>query len=247
MGSTGRVVDRDTISAITHADVPFANPLSEAAIEEAIGLLALPDGATAIDVGCGNGEILHRLKRRHRSVTTMGIEPSPRWAAVARERVDMVHAAPLAEVAPMESAWDVVVCIASSHAFGTWRDALLGMRRLARPGGRALVGEGFWRRPPSPGYLEVLGGASEDELPFHDGLLDGAGEADFEVEDERIASDADWARYEETLIANGERYLSSSGVEARELRAWVEAAKARRHHPDGRDTLGFALLTLRAV
>ena len=239
-------MDRDTVSAITHGDVPFANPLSEKAVEEAIGLLALPDGATAIDVGCGNGEILFRLKRRHRRVTTMGIEPSAKWAAIAHERVDMVHEAPLARVAPMQGAWDVVVCIASSHAFGTWLDALHGMRALARPGGRALVGEGFWRRPPSAGYLEALGGAREDELPYRDALLDGARAAGWEVEDERVASDADWARYEETLIANGERYLDSEG-EVAELRAWVDRARARWNHPDGRDTLGFALLTLRAV
>lgn len=238
-------MDRDAVTSITHGDVPFANPLSEADVEEAIGLLAVPAGGTAIDVGCGNGEVLFRLKRRHPGVTTMGIEPSRRWAAIAHERVDLVHEAPLAEVAPMEGAWDVVVCIASSHAFGTWRDALFGLRRLARPGGRALVGEGFWRRTPSEGYLAALGGASVNELPYHDGLLAGAREAGWEVEDERIASDADWARYEETLIANGERYLAEHDAPA--VRRWVEAAKARWNRPDGRDTLGFALLTLRAV
>jgi cyclopropane fatty-acyl-phospholipid synthase-like methyltransferase len=241
---TSLVVDRDTVSAITHGDVPFANPLSEADVEEAIGLLAVPAGGTAIDVGCGNGEILARVKRRH-GVTTMGIEPSARWAKLAHERVDMVHESTLAEVAPMEGAWDVVVCIASSHAFGSWRDALVGMRRLARPGGRALVGEGFWRRTPSPSYLQALGGATEDELPYHGALLAGALAAGWEVEDERIASDADWTRYEETLIANGDRHLATQ--DAAPLRAWVESARARWNHPDGRDTLGFALLTLRAV
>ncbi|HEX2087913.1 MAG TPA: methyltransferase, partial [Solirubrobacteraceae bacterium] len=216
-------MDRETISALTHGRLPFANPLSEADVEEAIGLLAIPAGGTALDVGCGNGEVLARVKRRH-DVTTMGIEPSPRWAAAARERVDIVHAAPLAEVAPMEAAWDLVVCIASSHAFGTWSDALFGLRRLARPGGRALVGEGFWRRPPSPGFLEALGGASADELPDHDGLLAGARAAGWQVEDERVASDADWALYEETLIANGERALAAH--EDADLRAWVAAARA---------------------
>lgn len=238
-------MDRDTLSAITHRGLPFASPLSEADVEEAIGLLAVPDGATALDVGCGNGEVLARIKRRH-EVTTMGIEPSAARAEQARERVDIVHQAPLAKVAPMEAAWDVVVCIASSQAFGTWRDALAGLRRLVRPHGRALVGEGFWRRPPSPSYLAALGAGSADELPDHDGLLDGARACRWIVEDERVASDADWARYEEALIANGARHLADHG-DVPELRAWVDAARARREHPDGRDTLGFALLTLRAA
>ncbi len=238
------VVRRSDLSVITHGDLPFANPLAEADVDAAIAALSLPPAGTALDVGCGNGEILARVKRRH-AVTTMGVEPSPRWAAVAHERVDLVHTATLEEVAPMEGAWDLVVCVASSHAFGGWRQAFAGLRRLARPGGAALVGEGFWRRPPSGSYLESLGGASAAELPDHAGLLAGAEAAGWQVEAERVAADAAWAAYEETLIANGERALAEHDDHA--LRAWVRRARSRWEHPDGRDTLGFALLTLRAA
>ena len=58
-----------------------------------------------------------------------------------------------------------------------------------------------------------------------------------------VASDADWAAYEETLIANGEAELAQGDDPT--LREWVEAARARWERPDGKDTLGFALLTLR--
>jgi SAM-dependent methyltransferase len=236
-------VDRDTVSAITHGDLPFASPLSERDIDDAIAALRLPPASTALDVGCGNGEVLARVKHRHK-VLAMGVEPSPRSAALARERIALVHQAPLAEIDPVEGAWDLVICIASSHAFGTWADALAGLRRLARPGGHGLVGEGFWRRAPSDEYLALLG-ARADELPDHDGLLERAGAVGWEVLEERIASDADWAAYEETLIANGERHLAEE--DAPELREWVERARRRWQHPDGRDTLGFALLTLRAA
>jgi SAM-dependent methyltransferase len=239
-------VDRDTISAITHGDLPFASPLSGAAVDAAIAGLKLPPGATAIDVGCGNGEVLARVKRHHHDVTTMGIEPSHRWADIAHEQVDIVHTAPLERVAPMEGTWDLVVCIASSHAYGSWLDALHGLRRLARPGAYGLVGEGFWRRRPTASYLELLGGAREDELPDRERLRAGVSAAGWQIVDERVASDEDWAAYEETLIANGERHVAEH-AHASELRAWVEAARARWNHPDGRDTLGFALLTLRAA
>ena len=236
-------MDRARLSAITHQGLAFASPLSEAALEEAIGLLAVPEGGTALDVGCGNGEVLARLKRRH-GVTTMGIEPSAAWAAAAHERVDLVHESTLADVAPMEGAWDVVVCIGASHAFGTWLGALAGVRRLVRPGGRALVGEGFWAREPSAAYLAALGAASADELPDRDSLLDAARACGWDVEDERIASAADWQRYEQTLVANGERYLAEH-PDGR-LREWLDAARARWAQPEGRETLGFALLTLHA-
>ena len=237
-------MDRDTISAITHGDLPFASPLSERDVDAAIAGLSLPPGATALDVGCGNGEVLARIKRRH-EVTTMGVEPAHRFAAVAHERVDVVHEARLEEVAPMEGAWDLVVCIASSHAFGRWDAALHGLRRLARPGGWALVGEGFWRREPSASYLAALGAESADELPDRSRLMDGVRAAGWRVVAERVASDEDWAAYEEALIANGERHLATHDVPG--LRAWVDAARARWEHPEGRDTLGFALLTLRTA
>jgi hypothetical protein len=58
-----------------------------------------------------------------------------------------------------------------------------------------------------------------------------------------VAAPEDWARYEETLIANGDKALAEH--EDENLRRWVEAARTRWNHPDGRDTLGFSLLTLR--
>jgi hypothetical protein len=146
-----------------------------------------------------------------------------------------------------EGAYDLVCCVASSHAFGTWAEALSGLAGLARsPGGLALVGEGFWRRAPSAGYLERLGGATADELPESlEALEAGARDAGWEMLASTVASDADWAAYEEGLIANGEAWLARDPDAG--LHAWVDAARARWDGDGGRDTMGFALLTLRRV
>ena len=223
----------------------FANPMSEAAIDAAVDALQLADGARVLDVGCGAGELLARIKARH-GARTEGIEPAPEWAAAARERgVDVVHEAAFRDVTLELGGYDLVCCLASSHALGSWADALGGLAALARrSGGLGLVAEGFWRRAPSAGYLERLGGASPDELAGGLAELEsGARGAGWEVVDEVVAADADWAAYEETLIANGAAELAHN--DDPELRRWVEAARARWGHPDGRDTMGFALLTLR--
>jgi hypothetical protein len=140
-----------------------------------------------------------------------------------------------------------VCCLAASQALGRWDEALGGLVALARPGGGlGLVAEGFWRRAPSAGYLERLDGASSDGLPGGLAELEaGARAAGWNVLAAATASDEDWAAYEETLIANGEAELARA--DDPDLRAWVEAARARWEHPDGKDTLGFALLTLRRV
>lgn len=237
-------MDRATLSAITHRRVPFANPLSPAAIDEAITALRLPDGARALDVGCGAGELLARLAARH-SLRTEGIEPAPEWAETARSRADVVHEAPFAEVTLEHGVYDLVCCLASSHAIGSWEESLRALAGLARPdGGLGLVGEGFWQREPSAGYLERLGGASADELPLGvAGLEAGARDAGWEVLASAVASPADWALYEETLLANGEAALARRPDP--DLRAWVDAARARWEGEGGQDTMGFALLTLR--
>jgi SAM-dependent methyltransferase len=223
--------------------VPFANPLPEAAIDDAIAALPLQAGARALDVGCGAGELLARVKARH-GARTEGIEPAPEWAAAARKRVDVVHEARFNEVTLELGGYDLVCCVASSHAIGRWDQALGALATLTRRGGLGLAGEGFWQRAPSAGYLERLGGASPDDLPSGlAGLEEGARAAGWEVLGSDVASDADWAAYEETLLANGEAALAAE--EDPDLRAWVDAARARWEDEGGRDTMGFALLTLR--
>jgi hypothetical protein len=125
--------------------------------------------------------------------------------------------------------------------------ALARLTELTPPGGHVLVGDGFWAREPADAYLEALGGATRDELTDYAGLVR-AGErhglASIYV---RVATDADWDRYEWTLTANGERFVAEhpDAPEVAELREWNAAARNRVLGPGGRGTMGFALVLLR--
>jgi hypothetical protein len=232
-----------------HAAVPFMNPLGEAAVDAAIAALALPDGARVVETGCGAAELLVRVLEAFPDTRGVGIDPDPhalaraRVAAAARlpeDRVPELIAASAEEAGLAEGAYDLVINVASSHAHGGFPEALGALAALARPaGGRVLLGEGFWRRPPSPAFLDALGGATADELPLGlDALLDAARAAGLEPLASVVASDADWAAYEDGLATEAERYDDGDAV------AYARRIRARHALPDGRTTLGFALLTL---
>ena len=141
------------------------------------------------------------------------------------------------DAAALAGRFDAVINVGSSHAHGGFPVAIEALRALAPV---ALYGEGFWQRPPSEDFLSALGGATVDELSDLDGLRAAVRSVGFEIVHESCASDEDWARYEETLAANAERH------DAPDARAYARQIRERRALPGGTDTLGFALLVLRA-
>ena len=219
-------MDRAEASRITHGALRLWNPLSERALDVAIELLDVAPGATVLDVAAGRGEVLRRVSERW-EVRGTGYDSDP--ALVEGTGLELRDT-------PPDGPFDLVVCIASSHALGGFPDALARLRELTAPGGQVLLGEGYWRRAPSDDYLDALGGASADELPDYGGLLRAAEEAGLVPVHASVASDQDWDRYEWRLILNSER----SGLP--ELRERAEAARGRLALPGGRETLGFALL-----
>jgi SAM-dependent methyltransferase len=226
-------VDRAAASRIAHGQLTLYNPLSDAALEEAIGLLELAPGARVLDVACGSGEVLRRIAARWEIAGT-GYDTDAELIARGDPSLELLVAD-----SPPPGAFDLTVCIASSHALGGFPAALARLRELTEAGGQVLLGEGYWRREPSPGYLEALGGATADELPDHGGLFAAAEAAGLTPLWSCVASERDWDRYEWTLILNAERHG------APELRERAAAARTRLTLPGGRETLGFALVLLR--
>jgi SAM-dependent methyltransferase len=227
-------VDRAEASRLAHGDRPLWNPLSEEALDEAISLLALRPGARVLDVACGRGEVLRRVAARY-DVQAMGYDRDPALVEAAPPGLDI-----RVRDAPPDATFDLAICIASSHALGGFPDALTALHGLVEPGGQVLLGEGYWRAPPSDAYLDALGAADASELADYPGLMRAAEDAGLTPLHSSVASEADWDRYEWQLILNCERAGQP------ELRERAAAARRRVTMPGGRDTLGFALLLLRS-
>ena len=224
-------------SQIAHAGLPFANPLSEAAIDGAIAALPLPANACILDTGCGSGEMLLRALRRHPGSRGVGVDLDADAIAEARRRAaDLPVQFEVRDAAAVEGAYDAAINVASSHVHGGFPGAVEVLSALAPV---VLYGEGFWQRTPTADFLAALGGATEDELPDLDGLRAVIRATGLEILSESLASHDDWGRYEETLAANAERHGGPDSL------AYARRIRERRALPGGTDTLGFGLFVLR--
>jgi SAM-dependent methyltransferase len=232
------VFEMPSASRIAHSGMPFANPMSEAAVDAAIAALPLPSDPVVLDTGCGDGEILLRTLRAHAPARGVGIDLDADAIAEANERALGLPARfELRDAATVEGWFDAAINVGASHAHGGFPDALMALKALAPV---VIYGEGYWQKPPSPAFLDALGGATVDELSDLDGLRAEIRDAGFDIAHESLATEPDWARYEETLAANAEDHGTPDTV------AYARRIRHRRALRGGTDTLGFALLVLEA-
>lgn len=161
-------MDRQTISALAHADHPVAAPLAPGSVRALLARAVRRGDERLLDLGCGGGAWLLHALADHPGVRAEGVDLSAPALARAetaaaelgvRDRL-VLHRADAAAYAA-ETPFDVVLSVGASHAFGGLSQALAATRGHLAPGGRVIVGDGFWERPPTPEAVETLG-ALED-------------------------------------------------------------------------------------
>jgi len=166
---------------IAHRNLPFANPLGESTWETLLRRLDLSSSDSCIDFGAGTCELAIRLAERYK-VRVIAVELSPLMAATARQRIKSrlldhqaaggvtVHegdAGTFRAAIPAHS-FDLTVCVGSTHALGGTETALAHMARLIKRNGLVLLGEGYWKKPPSTTFLEATGISESEFVSFEE-------------------------------------------------------------------------------
>jgi len=245
-------------TTIAHESRDLLGPLSAASLDALLTRLARALKPTAaseprvLDVGCGKGEMLVRTIERVGG-RGLGLEPNPSFAADARRRIArrlsperaVVIGAELEKTPLPQGTFTVGVCTGALHAFGDWRAALAGMRRLVAAGGYALLGPGYWKQPPAREYLAAFGGeeGEQESLPL---TLKAAEDAQWQVLECHQSTESEWDEYEHAYAAQMRAWCDAHAdeLDASEFRERIERWNAA-YHRWGRTTMGYALLLLR--
>jgi len=194
-------VDRAQASAIAHRWHPVAAPISDENLRRVLRRLAVPGEGLVLDLGCGFGEWLLAAVGPVATARGVGVDSSEPALAEARSRAqrralgERVHFEQADAATWTGGDFDAVLCVGATHAFGGLGPTLAAVRRHLRPGGRVLLGDGFWETEPDPEALAALG-AGPGELPRIGEVLDTVREHGFEPGFGHISTAAEWDDYE---------------------------------------------------
>jgi hypothetical protein len=142
--------------------------------------------------------------------------------------------------------YDLVMSIGAREIHGPLEEALAHLATRARPSGLVLLGDGYWKRPPSAEYLDAFGAHASYLRTLEETFAAGS-TVGLEPLETVVSSDDDWDRYEDTWAANGEGRAAAHAddPDAPELREWIGGGRDRYRVKGGRETLGFALFLYR--
>ncbi|MEU5982733.1 class I SAM-dependent methyltransferase [Streptomyces sp. NPDC047434] len=239
-------------------NLTFHGPLSEDRAVRVIERIAAASPATVLDIGCGWGELLMRVLQAAPDASGVGIdinaEDLARGRLLAQEKglADRVEFVEESALGTTRGPVDAILCLGSSQALCDPAlpydpaAALRELRRLVRPGGRVVLGEGFWERTPTDEELAGMWpGAGPDDHLLLGPLVDLAIEAGFRPAWIETASREEWEEFESGYRHDTEVWLAANPGHplATETRERVDVQRAN-WLKGYRNVLGIAYLTL---
>ncbi|HOT94130.1 MAG TPA: class I SAM-dependent methyltransferase [Methanoregulaceae archaeon] len=227
------------------SDLGIMNPTTPGRVLEAARLARIGPGDLVLDLGCGSAGVLALLAGTF-GCRGIGIERRPRAVEAARARLAAAGCADRVEVrcqdatAPLALPAGITVglCLGSASLFGGTAAAIGALRRLLPPGGRAVLGERYWRtdRAPPEFARDFPDCLSEYEL------LMVAREEGFALTGVVRSTEAEFDAYEGAIwAACRERLRSDPGDDG--VRAYL-ARVQEEYLGYGRELVGWAMYVL---
>lgn len=228
----------------------YWGPIRPERMESIFDLVSLSDGARALDVGCGGGEILARLAERFES-SVVGVDRSEAAIELARHQLETRAPNAEADLRVLEVAefkpsapFDIVSWVGGPYVGESLESTLAALYSWTVPGGYVLIGHGFWEQEPPVAYLEASG-IDEGEFGEHLDTIKRGRETGLTLLYSSVSSRDEWDEFEGRILFNWEEHcrLGASDEELSTLerkRAWNDLQQRW-----GRTTMGFGLYLFR--
>jgi len=240
------------------AGLTFHGPLSEARAAGMTQRLLRANPGTVLDIGCGWGELMLRILEAKPGATGVGLDTDEidlsrgRQNAEARGLTERVTFACESGVGTTRGPADLVLCVGASQALSDIEppahlgEALRTLRRLVTPGGRVLLGEGIWERPPTEDDLAGMWpGATPGEYHNLADLVDLVVDAGFRPAWIEQATLQEWDDFESGYQGDEEEWLAAHADEPRAAALRANLDEHRSYWLRGyRGLMGLAYLTL---
>ncbi|MFE6958309.1 SAM-dependent methyltransferase [Streptomyces sp. NPDC057696] len=241
-------MNRELMSRLAHVDHPIKAPLDDASVQQLMARAAPRGDERVLDLGCGSGEWLLRALGVHSQLRAEGVDISVDALDQAREAARARGVGERLALHRQEAAgfrsprpFDLVLSVGASHAFGGLLPTLAAARKHLTPGGRVLVGDGFWEREPSQEAVEMLGDFADLATTLERVAADGWTPVHGHVSSRRELDDYEWACWGSLASWALDHRAHPDSEEA------LATAAARRDEwlRVYRDTWGFVSLVLR--
>ena len=245
-------VDRQRLSSIAHSHHGIAAPISGVTVNKLLRRADRQPSARILDLGCGEAawalQALAHFPDGHADAVDISRYALERAAYVAAERdlADRItfHERDARTYVP-DGDYDLVLCVASTHAFGGFTETLKLAGHHVNRDGVLLVGEGFWLSPPTPAALAALPGTDFTDLAD---LVEAAEQAGWTPVYAHVSDAAEWDDYEWSWVGSLTQWALDNPGHPDAAEARAVALEHRDQWLRGyRDMLGFVTLVLRRI
>lgn len=238
------------ISSLAHRRRPIAAPLDDGSVDHLLDRALAGGARRVLDLGCGQAAWLRRVLAKNPLVRATGVDSDENTVTQARAGIEAAGLTGQITVELLDAKeftdpdpYDLVLCVGATHAFGGLLPTLHAARQHLAPGGRVLVGEGFWEGPPNQRMLE--GGFGADEYDNLAATVDRVVADGWAPVHGHISTLAEWDAYEWAWTGSVEEWALEH-PDHPDRATLLEAA--RRHRQlwlhGYRGILGFATLLL---
>ena len=179
------------------------NPLTELQLADFGARLGLSAGTRILVLVCGSGEMLSTWARDHQ-ITGLVVDLNPDFISHARARADELGVGKAVQFVEAdasgyvsEEAVDVAACVGATWICGGVSGTLDLLARSLTPGGMLLIGEPYWRMPPTtPEALAGCGVSSVGDYSTLPELLGSLSALGYNVVDMVCVTEESWDRYQ---------------------------------------------------